>query len=38
MIVIYDMFRQKSDGVRIQDVSAHTSSPRLYKKMWEHVA
>ena len=36
--VFYGMFRQKSDGVRIQGVSERTFSTRLYGKLWEHVA
>ena len=28
---------KKSDGVRMQGVSARTFSTRLYGKLWEHV-
>ena len=37
VIVFYDMFRLKKDGVRIQGVSARTFRTRLYVKLWEHV-
>ena len=37
VIVFYDMFCQKIDGVVIQGVSARTFSTRLYMNLWEHV-
>ena len=37
VIVFNGIFRKKSDGVRMQGVSACTFSTRLYGKLWEHV-